>query len=176
MEASRVAAEACSGVLAVLGGGGGDADVGGGARGSLGEAAFLIRGLAGSAQRAANSAHVADGARGHDRDEEGGGSDSVGANESVLSDGDDDDDNGVAAAVKGLQEAISICREAEALAAGAQARVAEYALALRADPFRREECTTRLRELERLCRAIGVRTATQACAAAEVGGVYRTIT
>ena len=55
------------------------------------------------------------------------------------------------------------------LAAGAQARVAEYAAALRADPFRREECTTRLRELDWLCRAIGVRTASQACAAAEVG-------
>lgn len=164
MEASRVAAEACSGVLGIFGGNG---DVRGGLCRSLNDAAFQIKGLAGSAQRAAKqNIKTTDVGFGDEKIEDSGGSVDM---ENAVFKYCDDDARRITAAVEGLEEAVSMCQEAEALAVAAQTRVTEYAASLRVDSFRREECTMRLRELDRLCRDIGVKTATQACAAREVG-------
>ena len=147
-----------------------------GVRETLSEVASQVRGLSESARRAAKQLKEteAGNGRGYGGDGEGAG---VGEGETTTADdaeddaADADDTDEMTAAVAGLGEALYMCREAETLAAEAQARVADYAAALRADPLRRMECTTRLRELDRLCRALAVGSAAQACVAAEAGHV-----
>jgi DNA repair ATPase RecN len=72
------------------------------------------------------------------------------------------------AVMRGLEEALSMCHDAEILASQAHARIADYVAFSQADPVRREECIGRLRELDRLCRLIGVHSVEEACDAAQV--------
>ena len=80
----------------------------------------------------------------------------------------DDSSDETDAALAGLRDALSMCREAEVLISEAERRVADYLTLLRADPYHQEECVGRLRKLDRLCRSIGVRNIDEACDAAEV--------
>lgn len=161
MENARLTAVMCGELIDVLEGKGNNrtADAGGGVRSTLSDAVVRIKSLQSAVRRTGSSA-------------------STDVAQDELKDPAEDDrdeterrsnlDDGNVAAIAGLEEALRNCHEADVLVREAQARIEEYVTFLQADHLRQEECTSRLKELQRLCRSIGVSNVEQACAAAEV--------
>ena len=102
---------------------------------------------------------------------EGGTYSSEADEDSSLQPNSEDSSDETDAALTGLRDALLMCREAEVLISEAERRVANYLTLLRADPYHQEECVGRLRQLDRLCRSIGVRNIDEACDAAEVSNL-----
>ena len=161
MESARLTVAKCGELMDVLGGKGknGTADTGVGVRGTLSDAVVRIKGLQSAARRTGSSAST-DVAQDELKDPTEEYHDET-QRRSTLYDG-----NG--AALAGLEEALQNCHEAAFLVREAQARIEDYVTFLQPDHLRQEECTSRLKELQRLCRTIGVSNVEQACAAAEV--------
>jgi len=158
LEEARMTVDTCSSVMSTLGGDGSVVDTRGSVRSGISNASMQIKGLLSNAQRSALSVGA-----------ERGNNASSGAGEATdslpIPDGSSDD---AEAALAGLRDALSKCRQAELLVSEAERRVADYVTLLRADPYYQEECVTRLRKLDRLCRSIGVRCVEEAFDAAEV--------
>jgi DNA repair ATPase RecN len=158
LEEARMTVDTCSSVMSTLGGDGSVVDTQGSVRSGISNASMQIKGLLSNAQRSALSVGA-----------ERGNNASSGAGEATdslpIPDGSSDD---AEAALAGLRDALSKCRQAELLVSEAERRVADYVTLLRADPYYQEECVTRLRKLDRLCRSIGVRCVEEAFDAAEV--------
>jgi DNA repair protein RecN (Recombination protein N) len=153
IESARVTLETCSDLMSTLGGDetGGTTDARGGIKGNLNDATLQIKALLASARRASANSVSQD------------------VKESDMS--SDNEEGGISefeAVLRGLEEALSMCHDAEILASQAQARIADYVAFSHAVPVRREECIGRLRELDRLCRLIGVHSVEEACDAAQV--------
>ena len=153
IESARVTLETCSDLMSTLGGDetSGTTDARGGIKGNLNDATLQIKALLASARRASANSVSQD------------------VKESDMS--SDNEEGGISefeAVLRGLEEALSMCHDAEILASQAQARIADYVAFSHAVPVRREECIGRLRELDRLCRLIGVHSVEEACDAAQV--------
>ena len=153
IESSRVTLETCSGLLSTLGGdeAAGTADARGGIKGNLSDATLQIKALLASVRRTS--------------------ADSISQDMKEYDLSTDNEEGGTGefqAVMRGLEEALSMCHDAEILASQAHARIADYVAFSQADPVRREECIGRLRELDRLCRLIGVHSVEEACDAAQV--------
>ena len=158
LEEARMTVDTCSSVMSTLGGDNSVADTQGSVRSGISNASMQIKGLLNNAQRSALSIGV--------ENEKNASSEAGETTDSLPNpDGSSDDTD---AALAGLRDALSMCREAELLVSEAERRVADYVTLLRADPYYQEECVTRLRKLDRLCRSIGVRNIEEACDAAEV--------
>ena len=71
------------------------------------------------------------------------------------------------ASLQGLNDALDLLYQAEQVAENAEENVGKYAQALASSPHRREEAQARLRELDRLFKALRVRTADAAIEAAQ---------
>ena len=140
--------DACSSVMSTLSGDGGVTvvDTQGSVRSGIRNASMQIKGLLSNAQRSAPGAGAHDGTYSSEADED-----------SNMQANSDDSSDETDAALAGLRDALSMCREAEVLISEAERRVADYLTILRADPYHQEECVGRLRKLDRLCRSIGVR-------------------
>ena len=78
--------------------------------------------------------------------------------------------------ILGLEDALSMCYEAEFLISRAQSIIANYAGHLRVEPQLYDKYIRRLRELDRLCRKIGVKNATEAHEASKVRNCERAVT
>ena len=151
--------DACSSVLSTLSGDGGGTvvDTQDSVRSGIRNASMQIKGLLSNAQRSALGVSAQSGTYSSEADED-----------SNLQPNSDDRSDETVAALAGLSDALSMCREAEVLISEAERRVDDYLTLLRADPYHQEECIGRLRKLDRLCRSIGVRNIDEACDAAEV--------
>ncbi|OUS42734.1 DNA repair protein recN [Ostreococcus tauri] len=140
LESSRVAVEMCGTVISTIAGEQG-------ARGLLREAAHEVKGLIASAERRAESAAA-----------------------SARADGDEDAEAEPGldeASIQGLNAALDLLYQAEKIAEEAEENVGKYAESLASSPRRREEAQARLRELERLFKALRVRSADAAIEAAQ---------
>ena len=67
-----------------------------------------------------------------------------------------------------LEEALLLCSETVLRVAEMKTLVTNYSAEMHYDPLHREECTIRLRKIDRLCRTLCVENATQACEASKV--------
>ena len=74
----------------------------------------------------------------------------------------------------GLADALSMCQEAKRLISRAESIVVDRAGPLRVEPQVCDQYIRRLRELDRLCRKIGVKNATEANKAAKVRNHWMT--
>jgi len=159
LEGARMTVDACSSVMSTLSGDSGVTvvDTQGSVRSGIRNASMQIKGLLSNAQRSAPGAGAHGGTYSSEADED-----------SNMQANSDDSSDETDAALAGLRDALSMCREAEVLISEAERRVADYLTILRADPYHQEECVGRLRKLDRLCRSIGVRNIDEACDAAEV--------
>ena len=142
LESSRVAVEMCGSIISTIAGERG-------ARGLLREAAHEVKGLIAAAERRAEN--VSSTSRGNEDEDE--------ASESEP--GLDE------ASLQGLNDALDLLYQAEQVAENAEENVGKYAQALASSPHRREEAQARLRELDRLFKALRVRTADAAIEAAQ---------
>ena len=142
LESSRVAVEMCGSIISTIAGERG-------ARGLLREAAHEVKGLIVAAERRAEN--VSSTSRGNEDEDE--------ASESEP--GLDE------ASLQGLNDALDLLYQAEQVAENAEENVGKYAQALASSPHRREEAQARLRELDRLFKALRVRTADAAIEAAQ---------
>lgn len=140
LESSRVAVEMCGTVISTIAGERG-------ARGLLREAAHEVKGLIASAERRAESASASARAEGDEETEP-----ELGFDE---------------ASIQGLNDALELLYQAERVAEEAEGKVGKYAESLASSPRRREEAQARLRELERLFKALRVRSADAAIEAAQ---------
>ena len=154
--------DACSSVMSTLSGDGGGnvVDTQGSVRSGISNASIQIKGLLSNAQRSAPGVSAEGGTYSSEADED-----------SSLQPNSEDSSDETDAALAGLRDALLMCREAEVLISEAERRVANYLTLLRADPYHQEECVGRLRQLDRLCRSIGVRNIDEACDAAEVSNL-----
>ena len=159
LEGARVTVDACSSVLSTLSGDGGGTvvDGRGSVRSGIRNASMQINGLLSDAQRSALGVSA-----------QGGTYSSEAVEDPNTQPSSDDSADEIPAALAGLRDALSMCREAEVLISEVERRVDDYLTLLRADPYHQEECIGRLRKLDRLCRSIGVRNIDEACDAAEV--------
>jgi DNA repair ATPase RecN len=159
LEGARMTVDACSSVMSTLSGDGGGnvVDTQGSVRSGISNASIQIKGLLSNAQRSAPGVSAEGGTYSSEADED-----------SSLQPNSEDSSDETDAALAGLRDALLMCREAEVLISEAERRVANYLTLLRADPYHQEECVGRLRQLDRLCRSIGVRNIDEACDAAEV--------
>ena len=139
LESSRVAAEMCGTVISTIAGERG-------ARGLLREAAHEVKGLIASAERRAESASASARAEGDETEPEPG-LDEV--------------------SIQALNDALELLYQAERVSEEAEGKVGKYAESLASSPRRREEAQARLRELERLFKALRVRSADAAIEAAQ---------
>ena len=81
----------------------------------------------------------------------------------------DDDENTL-----GLADALSMCQEAKRLISRAESIIVDHAGLLRVEPQVCNQYIRRLRELDRLCRKVGVKNATEANKAAKVRNHWMT--
>ena len=162
LEGARMTVDACSSVMSTLSGDGGGnvVDTQGSVRSGISNASIQIKGLLSNAQRSAPGVSAEGGTYSSEADED-----------SSLQPNSEDSSDETDAALTGLRDALLMCREAEVLISEVERRVDDYLTLLRADPYHQEECVGRLRQLDRLCRSIGVRNIDEACDAAEVSNL-----